>query len=194
MYKEMSVLLEEGKIGNFELEKFQISKENRPFRCDIPNGKYIRLVNKSNGECVMSDTPMEKRTNYRFLEEAHGDVLIGGLGIGMIIIPIQEKIEVKSITILEKNPEVIELVGKQLPLNNKVTVIEGDIFTYELAKGTKFDSIYFDIWSYINTDVWIEMKALKIKYRKHKQSSKINPNSFIKCWAEIEAKKGYPLR
>ena len=33
---------------------------------------------------------------------AHGDMLIGGLGIGMIILAIQDNPEVKSITVIEK--------------------------------------------------------------------------------------------
>ncbi len=196
MYKDMPSLLEVGQVGNFKLKKFEITPQNRPFRCDIPNGKYIQLLDESdrwNG-CVMSDTPMEKRTNKKFVQDAHGDVFIAGLGIGLIVLPIQEKEEVKSITILEKNAEVIELVGKQLPLNDKVRIVHGDVFEHEFPKGTKFDCLYFDIWNYVNQDVWEEMKMLKRRYLKYRHPKKVNPNVFTRCWAELEAKKGLPLR
>lgn len=195
MYKDMYELLEAGKVGNFRLNKFEITSENRPFRCTIPNGKYIQLLDDSdrwNG-CIMSDTPMEKRTNRKFIIDAHGDVFIAGLGIGLIVLPLQEKEEVKSITILEKNPEIIELVGKQLPLNDKVTIVQGDVFEYEFPRGTKFDCLYFDIWNYVNSDVWEEMKMLKRRYLKYRRARKENPNSFTRCWAEYEAKNNKPL-
>lgn len=188
----MHEILEEGKVGSFELTKFEITQENRYFRCDIPNGKYIRLM--GSGDCIMSNTSMEKRSNATFVMDAHGNVFIAGLGIGLIVLAIQDKEEVTSITILEKFPEVIELVGKQLPLNEKVKIIQGDVFDYEFTKGTKFDCLYFDIWNYVNSDVYKEMQLLKKKYRKFKRSPKDNPSSFIKCWAEYEAKHNRTLR
>lgn len=190
MYKNMYELLEERTVGSFKLEKFEITPENRPFRCSIPSGKYVRLLDTDNrlDGCVMSDTPMEKRTNTNFVDNAHGDVLIAGLGIGLILLPVQEKEEVRSITILEKNKEVIDLVASQLELNDKVTITHSDVFTHEFKRGTKFDTIYFDIWNYVNSDVYKEMQLLKKRYRKHLRMKKDNPNAFIKCWAEYEAK------
>lgn len=195
LFQEMHKVLNENEIGNFKLEKFEINKNNRDFRCYIPDGKYIRLLDKSAGwnGCVMSDTDMEKRTNTQFVLKANGDVFIAGLGLGMIVLPIQDKEEVKSITILEKYPEVIELVGKQLPLNDKVKIIQGDVFKYEFPKGTKFDTIYFDIWNYVNEDVYEEMQQLKKKYRRNKRFKTENPNVYIDCWAEYYAKTGRRL-
>lgn len=191
MYKDVKEYLEEKRIGDFELKKFVIDNNNRPFRCTIPNGNYIRLIHKD--ECVMSDTPIEKRTNIDFVLNAHGDILIAGLGIGLIIMAIQDKEEVNSITVLEKYNEVIELVATKLPLNDKVKIIQADVFDYKFEKGKKFDVIYFDIWNYINSDVYEEMKKLKNKYRKYLKTKKENPNRFMKCWAEYQARKNLPL-
>lgn len=195
MYKQMAKILEEKENSNFKLEKFTISPENRPWREYIPDGDYIRLIDKNNlwYGCVMSDTPMEQRTNAKFVLNAHDDVLIAGLGLGMIVLPTMEKDNVRSITIIEKYQEVIDIVLSQLPINNKVKVIQGDIFTYEFPKGTKFDTIYFDIWNYINSDIYEEMKLLKKKYRKNLRSKKDNPNAFMSCWAEYQAKNHLSL-
>ena len=186
MYKQMCEYLSPGTIGDFSLDCFEINEGNRPWRYHIPDGKYVRLLHKNN--CVMSDTRMEKRTNFNVVEKANGDVLIAGLGIGLILLPIQDKEDVKSITVLEKYPEVIELIGKQLPLNEKVKIIQGDVFEYEFPPKTKFDTIYFDIWNYVNKDVYEEMQALKKKYRKNKRFKTENPNAFMDCWAEYYAK------
>lgn len=134
MYKKMASFLKEGKVGDFSLKKFEVTDNDfvAKIRCGISNGTYIKLLHK--GEVVMSDTDMEKRTNGKFVLNAHGDILIGGLGIGMIILAIQDFPEVNSITVIEKYPEVIELVGKQLPLNEKVKIIQSDVFGWKPEK------------------------------------------------------------
>jgi len=188
MFCDMYEVLNEGEIGKFKLEKFTITNNDiRAMLDGIPRGNYVRL--RDNWDVIMSDTPMEKRSNSSFVLNAHGDVFIAGLGIGLIVLAIQDKEEIKSITIIEKYSEIIELVGKQLSLNEKVKIIQGDVFEYEFPKGTKFDTIYFDIWNYVNSDIYEkEMKLLKKKYRKYKRSSKENPNVFVKCWAEYKAR------
>jgi spermidine synthase len=188
-FESMAKILENKETEKFKLEKFEI-KENSFFNRGVPKGEYIRLLDKEemfNG-VVMSDTPMEHRTNYEILNKAHGDVLIAGLGIGMILLPLMNKEEVKSITIVEMYQDIIDMVGSQLPLNDKVKIIQADIFNHDFSKGTKFDTIYFDIWNYVNSDVYEEMKELKKGYRKYLRSKKENPNSWIGCWAEYEAK------
>ena len=136
LYKNMSELLEERELNGWELQKFEINYNNiRAILDGIAPGKYIRLVH--DGECVMSDTDMEKRTNLDFCTNAHGDIIIGGLGIGMIIMAIQDKPEVNSITIIEKNQEVIDIVASQLNLNDKVNIICDDVFEWKHECGVK---------------------------------------------------------
>lgn len=139
----MADILENRKSGEFTLERFTITKDNISIRNPLPCGDYVRLMER--GEVVMSDTPMEKRTNKKFIRYAHGDVFIAGLGIGLVVLPIQEKEDVTSITILEKNPEIIEMVGEQLPLNDKVTIIQGmclNILSLKVRSLIVYTSIY----------------------------------------------------
>lgn len=186
MYKNMYDILNEVEIGEYKLDKFEITPANQGWRDPIPCGKYVRITNRYG--CVMSNTPMEQRTNAAFVRKAHGDILIGGLGIGMILLAIQDKAEVRSITVIENSREIIQMVLPQLPLNNKVRVVQGDIFDWKPERGTKYDVIYFDIWNYINSDVYEEMKTLKNKYKNRLRSKEENPNRFMSCWAESEAK------
>ncbi len=152
MYKDMTEILKDGKVGDFELTHFEIGEKDFivMYRMGISPSRYVRLLHK--GECVMSDTNMEKRTNADFVINAHGNVLIGGLGIGLILLAIQDKEDVKQITVVEKNMEVIELVGSQLPLNSKVHIVHDDVFEYKPL--FKYNTIYMDIWNYINKDVY----------------------------------------
>lgn len=150
----------------------------------IKKEKYARL--KINGSCMMSETPMEHRTNYKFILNAYGDILIGGLGIGMIILPIQDSPNVKSITVIEKNLDVIKCIQHQLPFNDKVKIINEDVFDYKPER--KYDCIYMDIWAYVNKDIYEEMKKLKRKYGHYLKPIEESPNRFNYCWCEYEAK------
>lgn len=189
MYKDISLILKDGQVGDFKLQHYDISDNNfyAIVRCGIPPGRYIRLINRC--DCVMSDTPMEKETNRDFVRNAHGNVLIGGLGIGLIILAIQDKEDVKQITVVEKNREVIELVGKQLPLNSKVCIVNDDVFEYKPL--LKYNTIYMDIWNYINEDVYNkQMKPLINRYRRYLVPKVEDENRYIDCWCKRQAKNG----
>lgn len=188
MYKDMTEILKDGKVGDFELTHFEIGeKDLYAMFHGIPSGKFIRLTH--HGEVVMSNTNMEKRTNREFVRNAHGNVLIGGLGIGLILLAIQDKEDVKQITVVEKNAEVIELVGKQLPLNSKVHIVNDDVFEYKPL--FKCNTIYMDIWNYINEDVYEkQMKPLISRYRRYLVSKSEDENRYIDCWCKRQAKNG----
>ena len=196
LYHNMSELLQEGRTEHFELEKFNVDGSTfAAVISGVPSGSYIRLVSKADnkrGEVIMSDTPMEKRTNAEFVQNAHGDVLIAGLGIGLILTAIQDKPEVRSITVIEKEEEIIELVGEQLKLNPKVNIICEDI--YLSRPEISFDCIYFDIWNYVNSDVYKDMLFLKDGFRRYLKPKAESPNRFIRCWAETNARYNLELR
>ncbi len=154
MYKDMAAILSDGVVGGAKLEHFHVERSFYSVLERILPGEYVRLI--CDGSLVMSDTQMERRTNSEFCMHAHGDVLIGGLGIGMIILAIQDNPSVRSITVLEKNQDVIDLIAPQLPLNSKVTIICADVFDWKPPRGVRYDCIYMDIWDYINKDVYNE--------------------------------------
>lgn len=185
--------LKPGQVGDHILDTFHIDGGTFYAICNgISGGDYTRLRYK--GEVVMSDTQMEKSTNSFVMNYAHGDVLIGGLGIGMILLEIDKNPSVTSITVIEKYADVIELVGSQLPLSDKVTIINADVFEWKPPKGTRYDCIYMDIWNYINEDVYQEeMKPLKRKFSRYLKPKDISPKRFNKCWAESNARSGRRL-
>ena len=191
-YISMAEILQPCKVGSAEIQIFTVDEKASSytfFRSYVPAGKYARL--KINGHVIMSDTPMEWRTNRECIYYAHGDVLIGGLGIGMIIMAIQDNESVKSITVVEKNPDVIAAVKDQLPLNGKVRIIEGDVYTY--VPDRKYDCVYMDIWGDISEDTYTDMVKLKRKYGHFLKPLSESPNRFNKCWAEYNAKNGVPF-
>lgn len=145
-------------------------------------GTYCVL--QVDGSTVMSDTWMERFTNQEIIEKANGDVLIAGLGIGMILTLLEEKDEVNSITVLEKNRTVIDLVAPWFN-NLKIDVVHADVFTWQPTQN--FDTIYFDIWPDISDLHYEETKTLHKKYRPYLRRS--NPDHFMQSWLRNEFRK-----
>ncbi len=150
---------------------------------------YVRLFKKGSG-VMMSDTPMERNTNEGFLREANGDVIVFGLGLGLIIIPLLSDPTIKSITVIELYQDLIDMVSpilKPLDKESRLTIIQGNAFTYKPKKEIKFDTIYFDIWQDICADDYEEHKKLMRMFRKH--LNKDNPKSFMDCWLHERHKR-----
>jgi len=139
------------------------------------------------GEIVMSDSMMERKTNTKFVKEVNGDVLIGGLGLGMIILAIQNKAIVKSITVVELDQILIDFIMEELSphLNDKVSIVCCDINDFIPTK--KYDTIYCDIWNDVSGDNWDEMKSLtkKFKYSVNRE----NPNSSLDHWRKKDMQR-----
>lgn len=170
------------KITKFDIEEtpwlynMRCIRDGNSFMC-VETGSYVRL--HVDGELMMSDTPMEKKTNSMFVSHANGHVLIAGLGLGLIVQAILHKPEVRNITIVEKYQDVIDLVAPTIK-SDKVEIICADIFTHEFSKDVKFDTIYFDIWPSISVYNLDEMTMLHKRYRKNYNIK--NPNRWINSW------------
>lgn len=160
-----------------ENERYKIShKIYKPTIKEIIDPEYLgqeegdiitTLYDREEYEVVMSDSEMEKRTNLDFINKATGDVLIGGLGLGMIILAIQDKEDIKSITVVEISQELVDLVmvGLKDKLNDKVKIIIDDIKQFKTD--SMYDTIYFDIWNNVSGDNFGEMRVLKNKFQKN---------------------------
>lgn len=125
---------------------------------------------------MMSDTDAERRSNYEVVRRATGDVLVAGLGLGMIFHPILAKPEVRSVTVVEKFADVVALVEPTLsPV--KLRVVVADIFAWKPPTGVKWDAIYFDIWPDICVDNLKEMATLHRRF-----SRRLNPSGWMGSW------------
>jgi len=155
------------------------------------NFPYVRLKKKGEG-VMMSDTPMERNTNQDFIRNANGDVLIFGLGLGLVIIPLLKKQDVRSILVVELHQDLIDVVLpilKESDTEGKLSVIQGDCFEIHntIPKEKKFDCVYGDIWISISQDNYEEMKTLTKNWKN--RINRENPNSFIDHWMKDYLKK-----
>jgi hypothetical protein len=97
------------------------------------------------GGVMTSDKPDEIYIQYIAFHKMHGRVLVGGLGLGMAANMIAAMPDVSSVTVIEKEPDIIGLIDGTL--DPKVTVIQADLFEHiqQLTAGT-YDSAYYDVW------------------------------------------------
>lgn len=155
----------------FTPEQARHEKQMAAFRADwtvgsLEPGTYCILHECRNGlvwDQWMSDTWLERFTNADILEAATGDVLLAGLGIGMVAVAVCRKQEVRSVVALELHQAVIDLVEPHIR-HPKLRVIKADARQPPFA-GRCFDVIYLDIWKSICSDNWADMKPLLRLYR-----------------------------
>ena len=124
----------------------------------------------------MSTDPNEINTMRESIKEAHGNVLAFGLGLGYFPIMCAIKSEVTSVTIVEKDKEIIEIFKKHiLPLfeyKEKIHIIEDDAFNYARKDLSRYDYLFIDIWHnpedglplYLRFKNILKNKNIKVSY------------------------------
>lgn len=177
---------ERGAVGTFYIHHHKVTEDEarRTMRGGaftfVPQGAYCALKRVSTGNDTwdtiwMSDTPFEHGENIAALRAATGDVLVVGLGIGMVSLQMCRKREVRSVTVLEIEPDVVRLVAPHVK-HRKLRVILAD-GTRPPLRGRHYDFIYLDIWPNICADNWKDMKPMLATYRKHRR-----PGGFVDGW------------
>ena len=101
-------------------------------------------------ETWMSVTDMEVGTMSDQVLEARGDVLVGGLGLALFPALLEMNENVRSITIVEMDGHVIEMMEPYTDLIG-ATVVHDDLELYAATRTAEesFDYIYVDIWQSI---------------------------------------------
>jgi len=74
------------------------------------------------------------------------------------------QLDVEHVTVIEKSPDVIKLVGPVFADSKRATIVEGDIFEWKPVKGITFDWAWFDVWDNICSDNLDEMSKLNRKF------------------------------
>ena len=167
----MKVQVPDGVCGEYKIQTFNVSKESSEMtrlramvkrdRYEfVPEGDYKRLMRGHT--VVMSNTPMEVMTNTEFVRQARGNVLINGLGLGMVLTAVLEKKEVEKVTVVELSKEVIDLVSPTFKNDPRVTIINQSAFDFKPKEF--YDVVWHDIWDNITADNIPEMQKLHRKF------------------------------
>lgn len=159
------------------LTKMRAARDGQPLNADT----YTRLI--VDGTLWMTDAEFECWTNSGFVRSAKGDVLIAGLGLGLVVEPLLKSSQVESVTVLEISPDVIALIGPVYD-HIKLSIIKADARTWEVPKKA-YDTIYLDIWADVpNSDNKDEIAALKKRYR-----PALKKGGTMSAWCESYARR-----
>jgi hypothetical protein len=184
-----------GRSGPWAIEEFEVSRDEAALYnigvrgyAHVSPGRYKRLVHAKRGT-VMSNTPMEVRTHRGAVYAARGRVLIAGLGMGMVLEAILEKPDVRSVVVVEIDPDVIALVGPHFDQHlatGRLQIVQADIFTWKPDSEDSFNFWWFDIWTDICGDNLRAMAKLARRFARHageKQFwSKVEIKAFHRHW------------
>jgi len=167
-----------GQSGEWRVETFEVSEEDVALenmrmtwklgmgRRTISPGKYQRLMRGS--VVVMSNTDAEindhRHAMYKMRDSEN--VLINGLGLGVVLRDILDSDTLKSVTVIEISEDVIRLVGPTFQDDERVNIVCCDAFKYKPPKGIRYGVVWHDIWDYICADNLLEMHRLHRKYGK----------------------------
>lgn len=183
-FPDMAEIVKPAKVGCAEVTHYTITQLHalremmHGWPCDVGTVAILRV----NGRTMMSDTKHERLTNCEARRQAKGKVLIAGLGIGMLLHPIVAKEEVESVTVVEKEADVIELISPTLPKSPKLQTIHADIFEWKPPANAKYDCIYFDIWADAsNGSATPDKRKLSAKFRKYKADG-----GWMSSWKPME--------
>jgi hypothetical protein len=128
-----------------------------------PPGEYVRLLR--DGAVIMSDTLDELADHEHFVATARGRVLVSGLGLGLVCSALAAKPEVDSVTVVERDADVIALVSPHIPLD-RIEIVHADVNEWKAPKGAAWDCAWHDIWDDICDANVDEMRGIRDRYAK----------------------------
>lgn len=150
----------------------------------LPNSYYREITNigffsepypypviVENGTVWMSLNPNEINTMSLAIDDTKDNVLMLGLGLGYFAYMTSMKSNVKSVTIIENNEDIIELFKNNL-LNvfehkDKIKIIKSDAFDYlSTIKTGEFDFVFSDLWHNSNDGIaaYLRIKKFENKF------------------------------
>lgn len=104
-----------------------------------------------NGVEWMNDNPLQYIGMQELAKRACGNVLVAGLGLGIIAHFLLQNKDVKHIDIIERDADVLRLVGKYLDVNGnrgRLRIINQDFYDYVYSNAReKYNTVIVDIWA-----------------------------------------------
>lgn len=183
-YKNIKVI--EDKIGNWEF-KYLKYKPYEAFIYDdliienehkeIPSVGYFDeefeyLAVLENGNEWMLITPNEINTMQPIIDDVSGEVVTFGLGLGYFAYMASLKENVNSVTVVERDKNVIELFNSyilpQFKYKDKIKIICEDAFDFASTM-EGYDCAFVDLWHDVSDGVrlYLRMKQLEKKNIKY---------------------------
>ena len=133
------------------------------------SGAFSFPAIREDGRVWMTVTPNEINTIQPAVRQTRGKVLTYGLGLGYYAFHALLRDDVESVTVVEKNPQVIDVFRRLLlpffPRQKDLRIIEADAFDYaaRVMPGESYDTVFTDLWHDVadGLPLYRRMKALE---------------------------------
>ncbi len=101
------------------------------------------------GECVMDDSISELQKHLNFCLRARDNVLVTGLGLGCVLRGLLAVDQVREVTVVEKEQDVIDLVWPSFCVanNSRLQLVHADALEWTEQTDRQYDFAWHDIWS-----------------------------------------------
>ena len=147
----IEVNIPEGKSGNFEIAHYSNETTDNNWLSYLRNKKerhltHTVLLKDGLSMPIMQDSEAEYNEHSWLWKNAEGDVLIGGLGIGMTHHVLINNPKITSVTIIEKYQDVIDLVWDNCVKDDRFSIVKADIYTWDIPDGSHWNVGWFDTW------------------------------------------------
>lgn len=150
---------------NFDYE-FELSYSGLVENTSYEENKYFISLLNSEGKLLMSDSNSMLKICKPYLDAFNGEVLISGMGLGVLILPLLNDVTITKIDIVEKDLDIINYVYnnrlENLDISNKINVINEDIFTFTTTNN--YDYILLNHWVTPDNNTLSEVSSLQSKF------------------------------
>ncbi len=147
----IEVNIPEGISGNYIIRHYTRETESRDWQMylnmkDEPYDNHTVLIKDGCKMPIMQDSQAEYNEHQWLWDNVTGDVLIGGLGIGMIHQALIDNPNVTSVTVIELEQDVVDLVWEHCAKDDSFTLIVADFETWNPPENSSFDTVWGDTW------------------------------------------------
>lgn len=190
--------VEEKKVGNWELkynyfdcyEGFLYDDSYADNNSYFAERNYLGFFTKKvpyltvleNNVVWMSITPYEINTMKKSINNAHGNVIAYGLGLGYFALSALKNPNVNHVTVIEKDRKAIKLFEEEIKpkarFANNIEIINSDAYAFNKKnlKNGNYDFAFFDIYHDATDGL--------IPYIKMKKQEVLSPDTQYEYWIE----------
>jgi hypothetical protein len=152
----IEVNIPEGTSGDYEIAHYTNETEDNMWQVYLEmknetDEAFTVLIKEGCPMPIMQDSEAEYNEHQWLWDNMTGDILVGGLGIGMINQALIDNPDITSVTIVEISQDVVDLVWDDCPKDDSFLLIVADFETWTPPEGTTYDVIWCDAWLWDNS-------------------------------------------
>ncbi len=164
----IEVGLSEGVSGDYEIAIYTDETTEKDWQLYLSMPKmsideydsWTVLLKESCLMPIMQNSEAEYVEHQWLWDNATGDVLVGGLGIGFINQSLLDNPNVTSVTIIELEQDVADLVWDDCAKDDSFSLIIADFETWVPPEGTSYDVVWCDSWLVDNSLTYSAYRTL----------------------------------